>query len=119
MARQDFIEHLKALGYAVEVLSTDRIAFPFVPRVGTFRGQSITLGFVVNEDFPANSPGGPHIKPRLLPLKPDGEHPGGRIHESTPFGPEWEYWSRPFPDWNKSQRTVAVYMEHIDRLFDQ
>jgi hypothetical protein len=118
MARQDFIEQLKALNYAVEVVAEDRIIFPYAPRVGKFRGKSIILGFVVNEDFPANSPGGPHLKPRLLPLKSDGEHPDGRIHDS-PFGPEWEYWSRPFPDWNKSQRTVMVYMEHIDRLFDQ
>ncbi len=64
MARQDFVEELKTLGYAVEVLADDRIAFPYAPRVGRFRGQSITLGFVVNDDFPANSPGGPQIKPR-------------------------------------------------------
>jgi SET domain len=43
---------------------------------------------------------------------------GEGIHES-PFGEEWEYWSRPFPNWNGSKKTADEYMKHIDRLFDQ
>ena len=119
MARQQFIDRLKELGHDVEILSDNRIAFPFVPRVGKFRGKQISLGLVVNDDFPANCPGGPHLKPRLLPINSEGEHPDGRIHESGPFGVDWQYWSRPFPNWNESKKSVDVYMEHIDRLFDQ
>jgi hypothetical protein len=118
MARLEFIKQMKELGYAIEVISDDRIGFHFVPRLGRFRGQRLDMGFVVNDDFPANCPGGPHIKPRLLPLNPEGVHPNGKVHES-PFGGEWEYWSRPYPDWNVSDRTARAYMEHIDRLFDQ
>jgi hypothetical protein len=119
MARQEFIDQLKTLGYAVENLDGDRIAFPYVPRTGKFRGQQLTLGFAVSDDFPANCPSGSHVKPRLLPMKADGDkHPHDRIHES-PFGGEWQYWSRPFPNWNGTAKTAKVYMEHIDRLFDQ
>lgn len=118
MSRQEFIDQLKAIGHVVEDLGEGRVSFPYAPRVGKFRGQSIAVGFVVNDDFPANCPGGPHVKPRLLPLKSDGEHPEGRVHES-PFGAEWEYWSRPYPNWNESGRTAKAYMEHVDRLFDQ
>lgn len=119
MARQDFIDQLQGLGFRVERLADDRIAFPYAPKVGRFLGQPITLGFVVNNDFPANAPGGLHVKPRLLPLKPEGEHPNGGIHESSQFGADWEYWSRPFPDWNTSPKTAEAFMQHIERLFDQ
>jgi len=71
------------------------------------------------DDFPANCPSGPHIKPELLALKNGGEHPDGSIQASQQFGAGWQYWSRPFPNWNGSGRTGKVYMEHIDRLFDQ
>jgi hypothetical protein len=114
----NFADQLRALGYAVEQVAEDRIVFPYIPQVGKFRGTSIVLGLLLNNDFPANSPAGPHIKPRLLPLKSGGAHPDGGIHDS-PFGPEWEYWSRPFPNWNESSKTVEIYMEHIHRLFDQ
>ena len=119
MARKDFIDQLKALGHAVEQPAEDRIAFAYVPRIGRFRGKELTLGFVVGNDFPANCPSGPHIKPELLPLKNGGEHPDGGIQASQQFGEGWQYWSRPFPNWNGSGRTAKVYMEHIDRLFDQ
>lgn len=86
--------------------------------VGKFQGNQIWLGFVVNDDFPLVAPSGPHLSPRLLPLHPanDLPHPQGGVHES-PFGPEWEYWSRPFTGWGKTDRTVAAYLGHIRDLF--
>jgi hypothetical protein len=119
MSRDDFIKQVKALDYAVESIAEDRISFPYVPKCGRFRGTPITIGFIVNDDFPANAPGGVHVSPRLLPLKNGGEHPSGGIHASDHFGADWQYWSRPFADWNKTERTAKLYMEHIDRLFDQ
>ena len=44
-------------------------------------------------------------------------HPTGGIHES-PFGLEWQYWSRPIRHWNETRRNAADYMAHIHRLFD-
>ena len=117
MSRQDFIDQLNALGYVVEDRGEDRISFPYDVPVGTFLGKKIHLGFAVPSDFPATSPSGPHVSPRLLPLNNTSkEHPAGGIHES-PFGPDWEYWSRPFPEWNKTSRTVKTYMAHIQKLF--
>jgi hypothetical protein len=121
VSRQDFISQLKALGYDVQDLGQeqDLISFPYVVPVGRFRDQQITLGLEVHDDFPANCPSGPHVKPRLLPIKTSGPHPDGSIHESKQFGPEFEYWSRPYPDWAGTGRTVKSYMAHIRRLFDQ
>ena len=41
MARQDFIEQLKTLGYAVEVLAVDRIAFRTRRGSGNFEGSRL------------------------------------------------------------------------------
>ena len=47
MARQDFIDQLKALGFAPEDLGANRVSFPYTIPVGKFIGQQIKLGFVV------------------------------------------------------------------------
>ena len=118
MSRQDFINGLRALGYQVEEQGDNRISFTYEVPLGRFVGQLIRLGFQVNDDFPANPPSGPHVTPRLLPLKSDGEHPDGRIHASPTFGEDWEYWSRPYPEWHRTDRSVKSYMAHIRHLFD-
>lgn len=119
MARSDFITQLQALGYNVEDKGGNRLAFRYIIPLGRYAGQDIWLGFEVGEDFPATPPGGPHVSPRLLPLNNTQgvPHPIGAIHEST-FGEGWEYWSRPFPVWPDTDRTVIAYMRHIRRLFD-
>lgn len=119
MSGQDFINQLKALHFEVQDLERDLVMFPYEVPVGRFKGQQIMLGLEVHDDFPANCPSGPHIKPRLLPINTGGSHPDGAIHESEKFGSDWEYWSRPYPGWNASDRTVKSYMAHIRRLFDQ
>ena len=119
MARQDFINQLKALGYPVEDIGQDRAVLPYKIPVGRFLGKEIMLGFEVHDDFPANCPSGRHIKAKLLPNKSGGQHPDGGISDSEKFGSEWQYWSRPFEGWDKGERTAKRYMEHIRRLFDQ
>lgn len=127
MARKDFAEQLTALGYKVEERGENRLAFRYIIPVGRFEGQEIWLGFVANDDFPANPPSGPHLSPRLLPLHPGNDlpHPQGGVHES-PFdtsqsgGPktdQWEYWSRPCNGWAATDRTVKAYMAYIRTLF--
>lgn len=118
MARSDFIAQMKAMGYEVEELGGRRIAFPYIIPVGRFAGQQIKMGFEVGEDFPLTPPSGPHLSPQLLPLNPAQlPHPAGGIHSSN-FGGDWEYWSRPFPNWAGTNRTANDYMRHIRHLFD-
>ena len=117
MSREDFIKQLKSLGYAVEERENNRIAVPYTIPLRKFVGQEIRLGFEVPGDFPMNPPSGPHLTPRLLPLNDQSkEHPAGGVHASD-FGADWQYWSRPFPNWNNTDRTVKTYLAHIRKLF--
>ena len=119
MGRKDFIDQLKALGYEVEERGDFRLAFPYTIPIGALTGKEIWLGFIVADDFPSIPPSGPHISPQILPLNSSSkEHPHGGIHASD-FGPEWEYWSRPFQNWAATDRTVRTYMAHIRALFDK
>jgi hypothetical protein len=127
VARKDFVDQLTAIGYKVEERGENRLAFRYTIAVGRLAGQEIWLGLAVNDDFPANPPGGLHISPRLLPIHPanDLPHPQGGVHESpfdvpTGGGPKtqiWQYWSRPFPGWSNTERTVKAYLAHIHNLF--
>jgi hypothetical protein len=61
------------------------------------------------------------VSPRFHPNPNGQQHPTGAIGDGpVPFkvGGAWEYWSRPFKDWAKTKKTVAVYMSHIWRLWD-
>ena len=120
MSRKAFIDELAVLGYVVEDRGENRIAFPYSVPVGKLRGQIVRIGLVVNDDVALNAPSGPHVSPRLFPLHSGNDlpHPQGGIHES-PFGSEWQYWSRPFHAWKKTDRTAAAYMTHIRELFQR
>jgi hypothetical protein len=120
MARIDFINQLVELGYKVEDKGQNFVAFPYEIPVGKFRGQKVTIGLQINDDFPLNPPPGPHLSPRLLFATRDQStnvHPRGAIHES-PLGAEWEYWSRPFPNWPQTKRDAKSYLAHVRHLFD-
>ncbi len=119
MARSEFINELTQMGYKVEDTENNKVIFQYVIPVGRLAGQQIQLGFIVTDDFPLTPPSGPHILPRLLPINTThGAHPDHGIHPSDDFGPDWEYWSRPFPDWEKTDRSVKAYLRHIRHLFD-
>src|SRR5688572_29735708 len=118
MPRQDFIEQLKAMQCEPSDRDGSFITFPYTIPVGRLAGTQITLGFQVTDDFPMNPPGGPHVSPRLMPQNPSGgTHPTFGIHASN-LGEDWQYWSRPFPNWPTTDRTVKAYMAHIRHLFD-
>jgi hypothetical protein len=119
MPLDDFIKGLAELGLPPTTHGADKVSFRYRIESGKFAEQEITLGFVVSPDFPLSPPTGPHIKPRLLPLNPQsGPHPTHGIHESSQFGSEWEYWSRPMNHWAETSRSVADVMRHVRRLFD-
>jgi hypothetical protein len=76
------------------------------------------VGFAVPADFNLTPPGGPHVSPRLLPMNSaSGLHPHCGVHDS-PFGPDWQYWSRPLSHWAQTQRHVRDIMAHVRHLFD-
>ena len=118
MAQADFTEQLKALDYEVQDHGDGKVSIPYVIPCGKFAEKSIRLGFIVPGDFNLNPPSGPHVTPELLPRKAGGtQHPVDGINGS-PFGPEWQYWSRPMPHWAQTKRTVKDVLAHIRHLFD-
>ena len=115
-ARDEFQEQLTALGFKPDAREDARVSFPYTIPVGRFAGTEVRLGFEVPPEFPRTPPSGPHISPRLQPLNPNAPAHPERVHES-PFGSDWQYWSRPYPDWGKDGRTVAAYMAYVRHLF--
>jgi hypothetical protein len=116
----DFVAELAGLGYELTRYDGGRISFSYVIPTGARAGETISLGLTVPGDSPLSCPGGPVIRPRLLPLNPDASagHPMGAVHESPEFGEEWEYLSRPYPGWHDSNRTASAYLAHIAHLFE-
>lgn len=119
MGAKDFIDQLRALGYGVAELPHGLVAFPYRIPVGPRTGEAVKLAFSVPGDFPLQPPSGPCVSPQLLPLHPDQSigHPLGGVHAAPHLGPDWEYWSRPFPAWHQTDRTARAYMAHIRHLF--
>lgn len=119
MAASDFIEQLGALGFPIEPLANRMISFRYEVPVGPRAGQVVALAFAVPPDFPLHPPSGPCVSPELLPLHPDQSvgHPIGGVHPAPQLGPNWQYWSRPFPAWYETDRTARAYMAHIRHLF--
>lgn len=116
---ESFLVGLLALGYEPVVLADkpDHVTFEYEVETGRHAGRKVRLGFVVPGDFPATPPSGPHVSPHIHATGQPGGHPTGAIAASD-FGGDWQYWSRPFPEWARSKRTVAAYMSHVWRLWD-
>jgi hypothetical protein len=116
MGKSEFIEQVKALGLTPQEPDAGKVYFEYIVPVGKNIGKKIFLGFEVVGDFPMNCPPGPHIKPIDTGWV---EHPQN-VSES-PFNNVmqnggWRYWSRPFKDWNRSERTVKAYLAHIKNI---
>jgi len=112
-----FIAGLADLGFEATVLkdNLDHVCLDYEVPTGRLAGTKVKLGFVVPLDFPMTPPTGPHVSPRIWPINPGADHPQ-RAHESATFGADWEYWSRPIPNWAKN-RSVGAYMAHIWQLW--
>jgi|SRR5215468_1742648 len=117
MAQADFLMGLRALGYGATEIAPGRVVFPYTIESGKFAGREIRLGFDVPADFNLTTPSGPHVSPRLLPHQSGGTHPNGGVHDS-PFGSDWQYWSRPVSHWGRTAKTVKDVMAHVRHLFD-
>jgi hypothetical protein len=121
-----FLAGLAEAGFKGETLpgKADHVVFDYVVQTGSQKGVQVKIGLVVPADFPATTPTGPHVSPRVFPIKTDGGHPHGAIHASQAqafadaLSGEWEYWSRPASDWQSRRKTVAGYLSHLWNLWD-
>jgi hypothetical protein len=120
MSAEDFFEGLRALGYEVQRTGEEAPGGAIIEYeipLERFIGQHIRLAFFPSGDWPLTCPSGPYVSPHLLVLNPDAGpgHPNGAVHPAPQLGPDWQYWSRPFPGWS-GNGTVAQYMAHIRHL---
>lgn len=94
------------------------VTFDIHVREGRYAGRAFHIGVQVPDTFPANPPTGPHVSPLIHSIASGGVHPTGGIHAS-PFGPDFHYWSRPYPTpWVAGKTPVATYINHIMRLLE-
>jgi hypothetical protein len=118
--KQPFIDGLKQLGYGPDDRGDSRVGFSYAIGAGRFQGKVITVGIEVPADFNVTCPTGPHISPRLIPINTGA--PGNDRAAESPFGPEWQYLSRPFVDqaegWNRTTRDVKAYLKHVKRILE-
>lgn len=111
---------LESLGYDVTDHGGCNLSFAYTVEVGPMQGRNVTMGFVVPPDFPLNPPSGPLVKPNIHAFQAGGSHPTGGVHPGSQFsglGDEFQYWSRPFQNWQASRKTVAEYMAFIRHLW--
>jgi hypothetical protein len=104
-----FLAALASCGYTATEQGEFAV-FPYTIEVGRRAGEQVTVGLLAPGDWPLSPPPGPHVSPRL-------GHPGGAVHAS-PLGADWEYWSRPVPDW-AIDRSMRAYLRHLRTLFAQ
>jgi hypothetical protein len=122
-----FMNGLRQLGLQPTLLKDqeNHVVFDYLVETGIHAGKTFRLGLVVPADFPMNAPTGPYVSPEVHPINPQsGPHPTAGVHkdQARPFdaaaGGSWQYWSRPFPDWQNSKRSVAAYLSHLWNLWD-
>lgn len=116
----NFKSGLATLGYVVVDLGDGNLTFEYVVEAGRFKGQVVTLGFKVPPDFPVTPPSGPHVKPHIHSMRGDGLHPSGGVHPSSGHSglpDDFQYWSRPYPGWNESRKSVADYLAFVRHLW--
>lgn len=121
MSKQTFIDELVTMGYEVAVHDSSCISMDYEIPVGSHAGEKIKIGFCVQEDYPALPPAtGPHVSPHIVPIS-EGANPvvSGAHQNQYPqaFIGEWQYLSRPYPEWNNSARNAKTYMAFVRRVF--
>lgn len=105
------IAELRARGFSVEVVrEPNLVAFDYKVPLGARASEVVRIGLVVPGDYPATPPGGPCVRPAI-------GHPKGNVHGAGEFGPDWCYWSRPYPSWPATGRDAGAYLAHLNALF--
>lgn len=115
--RDEFARQLRELKIEPELRESSQLVFRYPIDIGRFAGTKTRVGLDVPPDFPRIPPGGPHVSPRLIAEK--SATPGGvGGSNASPFGGDFEYWSRPYSGWGRDGQTVRAYLAHLRRLFD-
>lgn len=114
--KDEFEAQLRALGHEPRREGKGMTSFPYVVPAGKLAGTSVRLAFDVPMDFDRTPPSGPHLSPRALPMNPGAAGHPERVADSA-LGPDWQYLSRPYPDWGTRGRSVECYMAFIRHLF--
>jgi len=109
MGRVDFINQLTALGFQTQELNHNVVSVKYTVPVGRNKGKEVLLGFPVQDDYPMNCPAGLHFNASGIT---DWREPTQNVSDS-PLGSGWRYWSRRFPDWNRTDRTVKTFLAHV------
>lgn len=113
---EEMERQLHELGYTTERPARGMVAFPFTISHGKFRGQQVHIALdAIN--FPNVPPHGPYFKPQLI-RECRQPHPLGGIHYQNKPSIEWEHWSRPIPNWDKTDKTMKTYIAYIRTLLD-
>ena len=120
-----FCDGLRRLGYEPTHYDGHQtyITFEFEIPCGIYAGHSLLVGLNVPPDFPTTAPSGPHFTPILINDDGTGQAPRGGLHlnHDASFkaltGEDWQYWSRPFPNWSGSADPVRAYLAHIKNLW--
>jgi len=109
---------LSVLGYSSTIIDNRFVVFNFKVPTGRFKDKEIEIALEAPQ-FPLNPPSGPYIKPHIMPITGGGgEHPNGGIHQMNLPTSEFQYWSRPFQNWNNSEKNAKEYLSFIRTLFD-
>ena len=108
---------IEAMGVKTEIMNEDYVCFQYKIPHGRFKEQIIEIALNAPQ-FPLIPPSGPYIKPHLLPFENGGSHPSGGIHQRNLPTSEFQYWSRPFANWDKSNKDIKTYLAFIRTLFD-
>jgi hypothetical protein len=121
-----FVAGLRRLGYEVDDSIPADFPLPdgygfvrlrYCVKLGSRRGEVISIGFVAPGDFPATPPGGIYVHGELRPLSQSQELPHGGVSDAPQLGTGWRYWSRAHDSWAQSSRDAASWMAHVHRLF--
>lgn len=119
MGKEKFKKGLEELDYKVTDGDGSWLFIKdYVITSGRFAGKILELAFEIPGSFEMDAPHGPHMLPCLFPVNTSTQDPKERMHKST-LGDEWGHLSRPFPNWEKDQRTVKRYMAYIEYLFSE
>jgi len=121
-------DQLEKLGYEPEIKPSLKggkiVCVRHEVEVGPLAGTTVRLGLNNAHFFPLLAPTGLLVSPRLLPFNLYiSEKPYSKIYPAETgdlWDPEgaWQYWSRPFVDWEGSDRDARIYINHhVRKLF--
>lgn len=115
------VEELHQRGLTAALVDADLVVIDYEIETGPLAGESIELAFKPPPDYPVSPPSGLIMRPHVMPINPEGgDHPRAGVHLGSHQGlsDDWQYWSRPYADWNTGKRNLDALLGHVRHLFD-